>query len=54
MFHPNDEGTYVLQTDASDAAIGAMLYQRDTMGEHRVISYINRTFKGAEKIYFTF
>ena len=53
LFHPNDEGTYVLQTDASDTAIGAVLCQRDTMGEHRVISYINRTLKGAEKNYFT-
>ena len=43
LFHLNDEGTYVLQTDASDTAIGAVLYQRDTTEEHRVISYENCT-----------
>ena len=55
LFHPNDEGTYVLQTDASDTAIGAVLHQRDTTGEHCVISYVNHrpTLKGAKKNYFT-
>ena len=35
LFHPNDEGTYVLQTDASVTATGAVLHQRDTRREHR-------------------
>lgn len=54
LFHPSDEGTsYVLQTDASDAAIGAVLHQTDANGEHRVTAFVNRTLKGSEKNYFT-
>ena len=41
-----------LHTDASDNATGAVLYQRGDNREHRVISYMNRNLKRAEKNYF--
>lgn len=53
LFHPEAEGTYVLYTDASDLAVGSVLYQRRNNGEHYVIAYANRTLKEAEKNYFT-
>lgn len=53
LYHPNEKGTYVLYTDASDIAIGGVLYQRDEHNEHRPIAYVNRTLRGAEKNYFT-
>jgi hypothetical protein len=34
LFHPEKEGTYVLYTDASDIAIGGVLYQRTKNNEH--------------------
>ena len=40
-FHPEKEGTYVLNCDASDYAIGGVLYQRNNKGEHKVIAHIS-------------
>lgn len=44
----------MLYMDASDNSIGAVLYQCDTHEDYRVIPYVNRTLKRAEREYFTF
>ena len=46
LHHPQREGKFVIYSDASDYAVGSVLYQQDTMGEHRVIAYASRVFKG--------
>ena len=53
MFHPEKEKTYVLNCDASDYAIGGVLYQRNNKGKHKVIAHVSRSLKGAERNYFT-
>jgi len=47
---PGDEGTYVLDTDASEHGIGAVLSQVQD-GEEKVISYASRLYSAAEKRY---
>ena len=47
---PRDEGTYILDTDASDHGIGAVLSQIQD-GEERVISYASRLYSTAERRY---
>ena len=42
-----------LQTDASEYALGAVLYQINEKNEHEVLQFANRTLKGAELTYFT-
>ena len=39
---PTDEGTYLLDTDASDYRLGAILSQKQD-GIERVIAYVSRT-----------
>ena len=41
VFHPEKEGGHVLNCDASDYAIGGVLYQRNSKGEHKVIAHIS-------------
>ena len=53
VFHSEKEGTYVLNCDALDYAIGGILYQRNKNGELKVIAHVNRSLKGAEQNYFT-
>ena len=53
VFHPEKEGTYFLNCDASDYAIEGVLYQRNEKGEHKVIAHNSRSLKGAERNYFT-
>ena len=53
LYHPQQDRTYVVYTDASEYAIGGVLYQRDSNGELWVIAYTNRTLKGAECHYCT-
>ena len=47
---PRDEGTYVLDTDASEHGIGTVLSQVQD-GEEKVISYASRLYSAAEKRY---
>ena len=48
---PNDDGMYVVDTDASHAGCGAVLQQFDKEGNLHVIEYASRTFNGAERRY---
>ena len=47
---PRDDDTYVLDTDASDHGIGAVLSQVQN-GEEKVISYASRLYSTAERRY---
>ena len=57
MAFPRREGLFVLDTDASAFAIGAVLSQRqlddDGQEEERVIAYSSRTLEGREQRYCT-
>ena len=48
---PNDEGQYVLDTDASDFALGAVLQQYQPDGTLRVIAYGSRALTAPERRY---
>ena len=48
---PNFENTFYLQTDASNVALGAELYQEDEDKEHRTIAFASRTLLAAEQNY---
>jgi len=47
---PRDEGQYVLDTDASDTALGAVL-QQEQDGQLRMIGYASRALTNAERRY---
>ena len=49
---PNNEGTYILDTDASNFGLGAVLSQ-EQFGTERVIAYASRTINTAELKYET-
>ena len=44
---------FILTTDASDFAIAAVLSQIDEQGDEGIITFISRTLKGSECMYFT-
>lgn len=51
--HQRPKDPYILQTDASDKAISAILGQRDDEGEIEVINIVHRLLKPAGQKYFT-
>ena len=50
MAYPNFTDPFILNTDASETGLGAVLYQRQK-GTLRVIAYGSRTLSPAEKNY---
>lgn len=62
MVHPNFEKTFYLVTDAclpsekegTSGGLGAMLAQKDNLGNLRPISYASRTLRGSERNYSPF
>ena len=50
MAYPSDKGNFILDTDASDFSIGAVLSQEQD-GKERVIAYGSRTMLKAERNY---
>ena len=54
LSYPTDEDMYILDTDASNHGIGAVLSQvQGPHQEERVISYASKTLQGAQKTYCT-
>ena len=51
--HPDFQRKFYLQTDASNIALGAELYQEGEDQEHRTIAFASRTLLAAEKNYTT-
>lgn len=48
LAHPDWNKPYILYTDASDKAVGAILVQKDATGMERVISYLSHKLSGAQ------
>ena len=53
MNHPNFNNNFYLQTDASNIALGAELYQEDKAREHHTIAFASRTLLASERNYTT-
>ena len=51
MAYPDYNKPFILDTDASDTGIGAVLSQLDTDGKERVIAYASRTLSKPERRY---
>ena len=53
LHYPDRQRPFYVQTDASDFALGAVLYQINGKNEHEVLQFASRTLKGAELAYYT-
>ena len=53
LVYPDFTKKFYLYTDASDSGYGAVLSQKNSNGQERVISYISTTLKTSEKNYST-
>ena len=51
LAYPSFDNPFILQTDASDVGLGAVLTQLDKSGHERVVSYASRTLTGRERNY---
>ena len=51
LAYPIFDNLFILQTDASDVGLGAVLTQLDKSGHERVVSYASRTLTGRERNY---
>ena len=47
--YPELDRPFILQTDASNVGLGALLAQIDSKGKERVVSYANRSLTPGEK-----
>ena len=52
LMHPNPNRSYILYTDSSNAAIGGALAQLHDFGEEKIITFVSRTLKPSEVLYF--
>jgi len=52
LVHPDNTRTFIVETDASDLAVGAVLCQ-DYDGDHKPIAFYSRVLNPAEKNYHT-
>ena len=50
---PNFDKVFILQTDASEEGLGAVLSQADHKGQERPVTYISRKLLPREKMYST-
>lgn len=53
LYFPNPRRSYYLETDASNYALGAVLYQLNDKQEKEVITLTSRTLRGPELTYYT-
>ena len=53
LAYPQLDKPFILQTDASNVGLGAVLTQLDNFGRERVVSYASRTLTGREQNYAT-
>jgi len=53
LIQPDFKKEFILETDASDYGIGAILGQKDQRGDLRPISFISRKLTSAERNYST-
>ncbi|GFV34309.1 retrovirus-related Pol polyprotein from transposon 297 [Trichonephila clavipes] len=53
LYAPNFEREFIVQTDASNAGMGAVLTQLNEQGEEHPILYLNKKFSEVEKRYCT-
>ena len=51
LAYPQFDKHFILQTDASDLGLGAVLTQKDNCGQEHVISYASRSLSDREKRY---
>ena len=49
LLHSNGQNSFIVQTDASNMAIGAVLAQLDERGNEKVVQYASRQFFNAER-----